>query len=197
MARKYHDAEWLRQKYHDEDLSTTEIAELVDVSQPTISDWLNRHDIETRDFGDPGKRVDVPEDELRRLYVDEGLPAERIGERIGCSKGTILNRLHEYGITVRETEDYAHDGPPRLKTRKNGYEVFCFQDGEETFYCPHHRLLAIADGTDPYEVFQGHDTHVHHENGVKWDNRVENLSVMDASEHLSLHASGNFAPADD
>jgi hypothetical protein len=47
-----------------------------------------------------------------------------------------------------------------------------------------HRLAAVAwFGYD--EVAENK---VHHQNGVKWDNREENLAVMSDSDHKSHHA---------
>lgn len=51
--RPYRDREWLRQKYVGERLSTYDIADACDVSQRTISYWVQKHDIEARD---PSKR---------------------------------------------------------------------------------------------------------------------------------------------
>lgn len=45
---KYRNSEWLEQKYWDEELSTSEIAELCDCTKVTISDWMDRHDIPKR-----------------------------------------------------------------------------------------------------------------------------------------------------
>ncbi|MFA9517977.1 hypothetical protein ACERIT_12295 [Halopenitus sp. H-Gu1] len=42
------DAEWLRQKYLEEGLSTREIAEEADVHSTTVLKYLNKHGIETR-----------------------------------------------------------------------------------------------------------------------------------------------------
>jgi transcriptional regulator with XRE-family HTH domain len=49
MARRYHDAEWLEQKYHEEGLTQREIAELCGVSPSAIRKWMDRNDIDTRE----------------------------------------------------------------------------------------------------------------------------------------------------
>jgi hypothetical protein len=47
-----------------------------------------------------------------------------------------------------------------------------------------HRLLAIAEyGTDPVA-----GNHVHHKNGIKWDNRPTNIEPVNHSEHARKHA---------
>lgn len=46
-----------------------------------------------------------------------------------------------------------------------------------------HRLLAVSKfGFDAVA-----DSIVHHKNGVKWDNRPENIEVMSQSEHATMH----------
>lgn len=49
-----------------------------------------------------------------------------------------------------------------------------------------HRLIAIAKGTDPNKVFSG-DYDIHHLNGVKFDNRPENIEVIRHDKHAELH----------
>ncbi len=44
--------------------------------------------------------VHIPEHELRHLYEELGLSSDQIAEKYGCSAGTVLNRLHEYGIAL-------------------------------------------------------------------------------------------------
>ena len=45
---KYRDEAWLREKYHDEELSTSDIGDLCDCTKETIRRWLDRHGIDTR-----------------------------------------------------------------------------------------------------------------------------------------------------
>lgn len=49
-----------------------------------------------------------------------------------------------------------------------------------------HRLVVFEAGID---VPRGH--HVHHRNGAKTDNRIENLEVVDAVTHARRHAREN------
>lgn len=55
MEKKYTDAEWLREKYVSEKLSTAEISDLCDVTKETIRRWLNNHDIDTRSKSEAAK----------------------------------------------------------------------------------------------------------------------------------------------
>ncbi len=41
-------------------------------------------------------------DELRRLYLDEGLSQARIAAMLGCSAATVGNRMRRCGIAARE-----------------------------------------------------------------------------------------------
>lgn len=51
----YRDSEWLREKYHGEELSSADIAEICDCEKSTILRWLKRHDIETRSKSEAAK----------------------------------------------------------------------------------------------------------------------------------------------
>jgi transposase len=50
--QRLHDAEWLREQYVDRDHVAADIADECGCSRGTVSKWLNRHGIETRDPGD-------------------------------------------------------------------------------------------------------------------------------------------------
>jgi hypothetical protein len=70
-------------------------------------------------------------------------------------------------------------GPDISICYKNGYEQFAANN--ETVL--HHRLLAIVE----YGFDEVMDNCVHHKNEIKWDNRVENISLMSRDEHQSYH----------
>lgn len=75
VARKPHwDEEWLRRKYHDEEMSMEEMAERAGVSRSCVFTFISNFGIETRGFGPSG----VPEDEL---LEDIGRVARLVGGR--------------------------------------------------------------------------------------------------------------------
>jgi hypothetical protein len=69
---------------------------------------------------------------------------------------------------------------------------------------PHYHKTKLKDGTtrDTHRLMMelhlgrrlSRLEHVHHINGDRWDNRIENLSVMPASEHGRLHRAGQPGP---
>jgi hypothetical protein len=77
-----------------------------------------------------------------------------------------------------ETPDPGWSGPHRFYT-SHGYIVLRWypKGGTDVVEIKEHRLVAGAKPGD----------HVHHKNGIKDDNRPENLEIISPSEHSKLH----------
>lgn len=71
------------------------------------------------------------------------------------------------------------------KTRSKAYPTFFDRDveGDSIESARIHRLLAVA----LYGVDAVAGKHVHHKNGIPWDNRPENLELVDPVEHARIH----------
>lgn len=120
---------------------------------------------------------------LERLYWDRGLSLDDIADRLGCSDVTVLNWMERHGIQ-RRTEKRNRLPRPLTVTSpgstNQGYELIWHDDN----CVRHHRLLAVAEhGFDAVRTRE-----VHHRNGVHWDNRPENLALVDPSEHGRIHS---------
>ena len=70
------------------------------------------------------------------------------------------------------------------------------RDGYITEYCPDHpyaSLGAVLQHRLVYERYHGiilsPDIIIHHKNGIKYDNRIENLEATTLSEHAKKHLS--------
>jgi len=192
---EYWDQSWLREKYVNRGLSTVEIGDIADVSATTIERWLRKHGIETRRGPEASEEI-LEEtirdpDWLRQKYWMEGLTSAEIGEIVGCCGSFIRGRMEEFGIPRNQ----GPRAPASLITRKRGYERW--QDGprESNRSVMVHQLLAIAEGADPAKIFSNGDYHVHHKNNIPWDNRPENIELLEAGEHQDVHARGEHLDA--
>jgi len=192
LTRKYEDKNWLRDKYLIEELKISQIAELCNVSDTVIVKRLEEFGIETRGTHDYKDRPWTDRNTFEELYVKKSLSLREMAKELNCHISTINDWRNIHGFEKRGWEpgqrvEYAH-----FYTNKNGYEQSMTAVGDTTKQYFIHRLVAIAE----YGVDAVKDMVVHHKNGIPWDNRKENLSIMTRSEHSREHYNRGDAFAD-
>jgi len=119
---------------------------------------------------------------LERLHFDEGLNQEEMGDRLGCTRRTIAEWFSRHGIEGRKgapRREYAY-----YETHVLGYERWQnLTTPDRGKVCKVHRLAAVAWFGYGAVV----DNHVHHKNGIPWDNREENFELLSPSDHMKTH----------
>lgn len=170
----------IRDLYVGQGLSQQEIAARYNVTQATVSNWLRKYGIAA---ASPGGRISIllPNDEVRRLYVDEKQPMVSIAKHFGCGESTVRQNLIRIGAPIRDgrevgkmrSDQWNIANPERAR---NGYQ--------RRGVAADHRLAAeAAIGRQLADREQ-----VHHINFRKRDNRVENLAVLPSrSDHARAH----------
>lgn len=135
---------------------------------------------------------------LKELYRTQQMTAKEVGEELGCSRTTICRKLRKYDIEIRGGPGFyrGYQYVP-LGYKGGGYPAWRHSYDGELRSVPVHQLLAIAEGANPHELFGDRELVVHHRNGVKWDNRPDNLEVFSASEHGNVHERATDAPWQD
>lgn len=121
---------------------------------------------------------------LKYLYKERLLSANQISKGWDCSIATVLKWLEEHNIEKRTPSEAIQNSHGSLKaatfdTHHKGYERW--RSGKD--YVAHHRLLAVVKYG--LQGIRGKD--VHHKNGISWDNRIENIEVVDPDEHQRHH----------
>ena len=163
LIRRLHVHELLEQK---------ETAELLGCGRSTLQRKLKKYGI---------KRPWRDEDVLWELYWEENYSTREIAEVVGCGASTVKRKLRQKDILLRPSNRDLPYAPLELNT--SGYEQWRTHTGDRQAVYAVHRLLAVAKyGVDAVEGM-----HVHHKNGLQWDNRPGNIELMTASDHAKHH----------
>lgn len=174
---KYHDEDWLREKYHGERLSTSEIGEICDCSKQTIKLWLEKHGIEKRDRSEAAKVRMENNPELADKLIQAG--TEALQEYGSCPQEEMTDEEFEafcerlskertgegnpmYGVTGPDNPQWKENTAPHLlyqtkkwkETRKEVLE----RDNHECQACGieenlHiHHIRPVAEGGARFEL---------------------------------------------
>ena len=129
-------------------------------------------------------------EELRRLYWDVDMQAREIAVSLGINTSAVFQAMRRLGIprrglsaSISGPKHYAWSGGRKIAT--SGYVLV---------YCPDH-ARATTEGYVREHILIWEQTHgkplpkgwvVHHFNGIKDDNRPENLVAQSRASHVHL-----------
>lgn len=142
-----------------------------------------------------GYLKDLTKEELYNMYHVEKISMHMIAARLNVTFGAIWYWMKKWDIPTRSHDDgiilagkrkrWLRDNNPRwaggrLLTRGGYYEVYMpyYPGASQRGYVKEHRYVwEQANGAIPA------GWEVHHLNGIKTDNRIENLLAMPTKEH--------------
>lgn len=178
------DPQAVAKMYLEEKLSMQQIGAKIGCSTGTVKHHLRRQGIDAR----PLKKIDWPVEQMRQWYEVEKMTLQQIADRLGEKQKVVNKVAKRNGFQMRRTGPERGEGHPEWKggrlVNKDGYiQVYCPEHpSRKGRYVLEHRLVMekhLGRYLLPNEV-------VHHKNGVKDDNRIENLEVFQSNaEHLA------------
>jgi len=199
----YHYAKWLRTKYWDENVSAAEMGSMVCVTKPTITRWMRRLGVPRRPkntrkpmigkkFGRLVVLGHAGQDKVHLVYRCRCDCGQETTVR-GCNLRAGLTKSCGCLATEKAAERLRNRPPlkgPANANWKGGRNINAA--GYVEIYAPDHPRIKssrryvlehILVMEKVLERYLRDDERVHHRNGIKNDNRPENLELCAVNRH--------------
>jgi len=204
------DKETINQLYHTENLKLHEVAQRLGVCKDTIRRNMRLYGIppKTPEVYRKGQdtRITAMLSQAKELYYDKELSFAEVCQKLGTSFYTLKRLFNDNGLKMRnpsEVSKLAYSKYPQIGFQKgekhsrfNGHRATKKTNGYILFYKPDHPR-APKNGYIGEHILVWEDAHgiplpdgwiVHHLNGIKNDNRPENLAGMSSRAHYLVLA---------
>lgn len=144
-------------------------------------------------------RLPVSVEEMTKMYCDLKMTSGEIAVHFGMSQGGVRNYLMRAGIKLRtnkEAQDLRTE-QGRSTMHNNGHWKggVNHSHGYRNIYCPDHPRANKKYVREHILVWEKHngkslpsDWDVHHLNGIRDDNRPENLFALHHNDHGKIHS---------
>ncbi len=169
------------------------IAERLGANRSTISAHLRDFGI-SRSSAEANKARSLYDvSKMKDLYL-AGLSSAEIAKIMGCSAATVTLHMRKMGLSRsnREAQQLRSEQGKSKGPRNGGRKI---NKGYVEIYMPDHHLANTKGYVREHcYVWEEHNQmqipdgwHVHHLNGIKYDNRPENLVAMPNGTHALEH----------
>jgi hypothetical protein len=202
------DKDIIKQLYHNDNLKLSEVAERLGVCKDTIRRNMRRHNIppKTPEVYRKGQdnRVIAMLPRAKELYYDKNMSFGEVCQQLGISFYTLKRLFLDNDLKLRNTSEaikLAYSKYPQMGFKKgdmhpryNGYRTYETRTGYIRVYKPDHPRSGI-NGYVFEHILVWEDNHgvalpegwtIHHLNGIKDDNRPENLVGMTIRAHSQV-----------
>ena len=148
-------------------------------------------------------------EEVKHLYYDLNMTQTEVAEKIGVSQKVVFKFMRRNNLPSRIAAKRHQRGSDNsywkggVRTNEQGYiEVYKpdYEHARPNGYVREHIYVvekALGRRLKFYSVGDPRNEVVHHLNGTKTDNRLENLIVLTAGEHMKLHSASNKEMVDE
>jgi len=196
--------ETLGHLYWDERLSIKAIAEKLGLSITPVYRSMERHNVRRRTDAEIKQlergNLNISKETLEKLYIEQQLPAVFIGEYLGINPKTIRRLLEDYSIPIRNMAEVNRISSPKRLRDKDGHGrnwrggTTRNTHGYILEYAPEHpranqssyvyQHILVWERTYNKSLPKGWV--IHHLNGIRDDNRPQNLAGMSNRTHRNL-----------